>query len=446
MLSKLRIKNFKCLRDTGDLEIRPLTFLVGPNSSGKSSVLQMLLILRQTVDSTDIHNPLATSDGWVQMGAYPEFVYRGEYKRDLEVEFEVPGPPAGKSKRGKSRDKFETLSTKAVFGYNPKTTRIEIKEREINLGNRLRERVFREKKGKKFSVTLDYKEKGKRRKWSRHDVIPIKFYDFGVTLKPREKPGDFLKSLPAPEAFKTLAYWIERRFRDLFYLGPLRELPKRFYVTSGQTPQDVGTRGEHAVDVFNFSRWSDNTRIRRIREEVRVWLKEFGIATDIQLDRISKKQNYYRIVITDPATGVETSLADIGFGASQTLPIIIESFYVPPGSTILIEQPEIHLHPKAQCVLGDLFIAAAGDADRTFIIETHSEHVLARIRRRIAEGKIKRDKVAIYYFEPTVDGTHIQEITLTKQGQYDSFPEGFFEEDVAEAFAHLGAMRAPRKR
>lgn len=438
MLTKLRIKNFKCLQDTGDLEIRPLTLLVGPNSSGKSSLLQMLLMLRQTVDSTDIDNPLAANNGWVQMGAYPEFIYKGDPKRDLEVILEFT-EPLRKIKRKEHSEKPKKLYLKAVFCYNRKTTQIELKEREISLDNEACERVVRQK-GKKYSAVLSYLEKEEQKEWCRDDVRPIKFYDFGLTLKRGEKPQDITKTLPPANLFRRPAFIMEREFRNLFYLGPLREFPKRFYVTSGQAPQDVGTRGERAVDVLWFSHRSGSKRIRKIEEEARSWLKMINIANDIKLDRVGRG-NYYRVIIIDPATGVETNLADIGFGASQTLPIIIESFYAPPGSVILIEQPEIHLHPKAQSILGDLFIKAADEGNRTFIIETHSEHILARVRRRIAEKRIRKENIAIYYFEPTSDGTRIHEVTLNEQGQYESFPEGFFEEDVVEAFEHLKAIK-----
>jgi predicted ATPase len=437
MFTKLRIKNFKCLQDTGDLQIRPLTLLVGPNSSGKSSLLQMLLMLRQTVDSTDMDNPLAANNGWVQMGAYPEFIYKGEYNRELEINLELTEFMPLRITREEHGPR--KLYVKAVFCYNRKTTQIELKEREISLDNETCERVVR-RKGKKYSAVLSYLEREEQKEWRRDDVRPIKFYDFGLTLKRGEKLEDIRKTFPPVNLFRRPAFIIEREFRGLFYLGPLREFPKRFYVTSGQAPQDVGTRGERAVDVLWFSHRSASKRVRKIEEEVRNWFREFGIAADMRLDHVGRG-NYYRVVIIDPATGVETNLADIGFGASQTLPIIVESFYAPLGSVILIEQPEIHLHPKAQSILGDLFIKAAGEAQRTFIIETHSEHILARVRRRIAEKRIGKENIAIYYFEPTSDGTRIHEVTLNEQGQYESFPEGFFEEDVVEAFEHLKAMK-----
>jgi predicted ATPase len=396
-------------------------------------------MLRQTVDSRDIDIPLAANNGWVQMGAYPEYIFKGESQRDLEVMLEFLQPVGSKSDTTSERD---ALALRAVFCYNRKTTGIELKEREISLksSSPLDEKVKR-RKGKKYSATLSYLEKGKKRTWRRDSVRPIKFYDFIPLLKQGEKLEDLYKSMPAREHFLALGHIVEVELRKLFYLGPLREFPRRVYVTSGQAPQDVGTKGERAVDALWFSHRSQSKRIRQIEAEVRDWFEQFGVASNISLAPLGST-NYYRVLVVDPYTGVKANLADIGFGASQTLPIIIESFLAPPDSCLLIEQPEIHLHPKAQSILGDLFIKASQEYHRAFIIETHSEHILARIRRRIAEGKIDSESVAIYYFEPSPKGSQIQRVTLNEKGQYESFPPGlFFEEDLTEAFEHLKAMK-----
>jgi predicted ATPase len=149
------------------------------------------------------------------------------------------------------------------------------------------------------------------------------------------------------------------------------------------------------------------------------------------------------MIVLDPCLEIETNLADIGFGASQTLPIIVESFYASPGSLILVEQPEIHLHPKVHSTFGDLFIKAVNENIRTFIIETHSEHILARVRRRIAEGRIDKNKVAIYYFERGKDGTNIREVILNMEG----FSVGTwdnFRADLAMAFKQPHDRNLPR--
>jgi len=206
----------------------------------------------------------------------------------------------------------------------------------------------------------------------------------------------------------------------LFYLGPLRIFPKRFSGPSGQVLQDVGVRGERAIDVLWYLNRSKEKEEKVVSLQVQKWVKEFGFADKMELSRIGES-NIYRVLI-------------------QVILVIIESFYARNDSLILIEQPEIHLHTKAQSILGDLFISAFNNGKHHFIIETHSEHLLSRIRRRIAEGKIKKEGVVIYYFENTFDGTSIQEVELNEKGQYNTFPKGFFEEGYNEAVKHLKAL------
>ena len=151
------------------------------------------------------------------------------------------------------------------------------------------------------------------------------------------------------------------------------------------------------------------------------------------------------LIVEDSHTRIPVNISDVGFGASQILPLIVEGFHCPNNSIIISEQPEIHLHPKIQAELGDMLIDVVKE-NKFIIIETHSEHLIARVRRRIAEGKISRKKVSIYYFEPESRGTRIEEIILDDDGQYLYFPEGFFEEDIEEAFKHLKAIKKRNSR
>lgn len=397
-------------------------------------------MLKQTVDSTDFDNPLLANGKWTEVGTYPEFIYKGERNRNLEINFEFTLNPDAKGIpehiiESKDRKNKQKIKFRVVLYYNQKTTQIQLINSEINLNGTIRASITRST-NRKYSATVNWLNDEKLVNWNQHNVKPMKFYGFVAPLKKGEKSNR--------NWFEMFVYRmvIEREFSNLFYLGPLRQFPQRIYVASGQAPKDVESRGQRAVDVLWFAHRSSQGDTKNIEHEVRNWFNKFAIAKDIKLDRIGKGSNYYRLVITDPATGTEVNFVDIGFGASQTLPIIIQSFYAPDDSILLIEQPEIHLHPKAQSILGDLFIKAVNDADRTFIIETHSEHILARVRRRIAEKKIDKERVAIYYFEATNDGTIIKEVTLNEKGQYVDFPEGFFEEDLNEAFEHLKAMNS----
>lgn len=390
----------------------------------------MLLTLKQTVDSTDFHNALIANDNWIQLGAYPEFVYKGESKRNISISMELTTPARF--------DKMEIpgdIRFNFSLKYNHKTTQIELDKSEISAGEEYKLQIIHKKNRNEYYAKITYKNNGEQNITKYNNVFPLKFYNFVPSLKKGETFEENLKGRLPPRIYWKLNLIIEDVLRDFFYLGPLRDYPRRFYITSGQSPPDVGIRGERAVDVLWLSHRSDS----KVENEVRNWLKKFDIAQDIKLTRV-RKGNYYIVNIVDPQTETEVNIADIGFGASQTLPIIIESFYAPSDSVILIEQPEIHLHPKAQSILGDLFIKATKENNRTFIVETHSEHMLSRVRRRIAENKINASDIAIYYFKPTPEGTKIQRVTLNDQGQYESFPEGFFEEDVIEAFEHLKAI------
>jgi predicted ATPase len=138
-------------------------------------------------------------------------------------------------------------------------------------------------------------------------------------------------------------------------------------------------------------------------------------------------------------TKMKDNLKDVGFGVSQILPIVTEGIMARPGTTIIVEQPEIHLHPRAQARLADLFIDLAHQ-DKSFIIETHSEHMLLRFARRIAEGSLKKKDIAVYEFKLTEDGTKITEIPFDDQGNLKKWPGGFFETELEETMKHVKAQ------
>lgn len=430
MLTKLRIRNFKCFEDTGEMEIRPLTLLVGPNSSGKSSIMQFLLALRQTVESPDIRTAFAPNGIWVSLGSYPDFIFRHYWQRELEAVLEftelLPIPVRSSSQPNK-------LRLKVRWRYNKKTTQIRLEESELVFNDGEFSQSLMRRAGRYEATLKIASEDGKE--W-RHEVLPIHFYGFfAVRIKKGEKPSDFLPEVPRyPTVFA-----VRQSFHLVFYLGPLREFPQRSYAISGQAPSDVGVRGERSAEALWFASRTKKQR-QQMLENINRWVKEFGIAKEVRLQRLGKS-NQYQVLFVDATTNLPVNIADVGFGASQLLPIIVQGFYAPSGSLLLIEQPEIHLHPKAQATLGDLLMEVVKAGDRQIIVETHSEHLLVRIQRRIAEQKFSHEQVAIYYFEPTPGGTKIHRLELDEYGQLvEPIPEGFFEEGWREALAQIVAI------
>jgi predicted ATPase len=146
----------------------------------------------------------------------------------------------------------------------------------------------------------------------------------------------------------------------------------------------------------------------------------------------------YRVRVKVSETSSEVSIPDVGFGVSQVLPVVVESFYAQPNSTVIIEQPELHLHPAVQLNLADLFIAAvqsleAGvDRNVQFIIESHSEHFLRRLQRRIAEQKIAKEEVAIYFCDSGPRGSTITPLEIDPYGNISNWPPNFFGDQMTE--------------
>lgn len=451
MITALRIRNFKSLADTGTLAVRPLTFLVGPNSAGKTSIVQSLLLLRQTVESRDLKNPLSINGPYVQLGSYPDLLFMHDYKTRLQFELDFnsrPGRflPALFPNKGLSEYPLVDVHFEVEFGYNKKTMQVFLQRCSFEfLPTGIKMEIARTP-GAKYQASVYPGEGGA----NEVKVIPVsgveKFYaarrfeyKSRLTVATRRFRSD-LEFLG-----KRLAREIEQLFGNVFYIGPLREWPKRIYIATGEAPADVGLKGELSVDVLWVQARTKRTR-ERLLGRVNHWMREFEIGSEVTLRRIGG--NNYSVMFKDPKTGLDVNLADVGFGASQVFPIVVEGFYAGDQAMLLIEQPEIHLHPRAQGTLGDLLIdIATSGGGKNLLVETHSEHVLGRIRRRIAEKKLRGEDVAIYYCKPSAKGTVISQIGINERGQYEGegLPPGFFEEGYIETVEQFKALAEQRR-
>lgn len=142
------------------------------------------------------------------------------------------------------------------------------------------------------------------------------------------------------------------------------------------------------------------------------------------------------LVLRDVKKSTTVTHRDVGIGISQVLPVLVMAF-ASRGKLLAMEQPEIHLHPALQAELADVFIEAAfGGRGNTFILETHSEHLILRIMRRIREGKLRPEDVGVLFVEPLSQGSRFTELRLDEEGDFiDEWPGGFFEESFHEKFA-----------
>jgi len=165
------------------------------------------------------------------------------------------------------------------------------------------------------------------------------------------------------------------------------------------------------------------------------WLREMGLINRFRVEEIGKGSNRWQAIVQTSPGGVEAFLTDVGFGVSQVLPVVTLLQYVPEGSTVILEQPEIHLHPLAQANLADVIINAALHRRVQVILESHSEHLLLRLQRRIAEQKISSDEIKLYFCTLLRGESRLKPLKLDLFGQITNWPENFLGDAFGETYA-----------
>lgn len=458
MLTAFSVTHFKSVRDSGKICINPLTIFIGPNNSGKSSLLQVLLALKQTIESRGIENPFSTGGrssyvtqkrDYIDLGRYEDFIFLNDKKRDLSFNlyFEIDSPDKDfilDENRKESQRKMN-IETESVLSYEK--DRIYLKTFILNWDGKTL--TFKSP----TDIEQNFMDEGVLSEvLERLEISPLymkkKFYyvpssSFYLSYKLFLSYYEIEKGIVAErgvseeiirinQILTAFQQEITATFEKLLYLGPLREYPQRYYFVSDENVLDVGIKGEKAVEVLFVSKSTSG----EIFQKANSWFKNLGLG-ELSFKRF---ESFLALTISHPtmrkgSQPLKVNIASMGFGASQILPLIVEGFYAPENAVILIEQPEIHLHPQLQAEIGDLLIDIAKTGKR-LIIETHSEHLLLRIQRRVAEELIDADDVAVYYFEQTENGTKITALELDEFGRFTNWPTGFFEEDLTEAYEH----------
>ncbi len=450
MLNFLRIKNFKAWRDTGPIRLAPLTVIFGANSAGKSSLGHLLLALKQTALSTDRKRALhlGNESTLIDLGTFADCLHGHDLTKSLEFEMgwtlpkplEVRDPlQSGKRYLGDRLDLVVTIAA-------GKTGQPEIDSMRYNLGSAdgvVLDVNLARAENRKFSLDSD----GYRfvmadgRKWPLEE--PEKFYRISDVSMARFKNAGFLTDF---------ALATEAMLGNLSYLGPLRKPPQRTYQWSGDTPEGVGQMGESAIAAI-LAAQNEGRRLNRgpgmhrqsFAELVAGWLKDLGVIHSFVVRPVAEGRKEYEVMVKTHADAPEVKITDVGFGVSQVLPVLVQAFYCSPNSTVWMEQPEIHLHPQVQAELADVFISAIrsredGNARNVqLIIESHSEHFLNRLQRRVAEGEITPDDVAIYFCKRSGAATELEPLRINLCGDIENWPENFFGDEMADLTARTVA-------
>jgi predicted ATPase len=450
VFTEIEARNFKSWRTLGPLRLAPITGFFGANSSGKTSILQLILLLKQTSASTDRTQALELGDGrsLVDLGSFRDLTY-GEEATDLEIgirwdtanSVEVLDPVTGSDVLFSASDfSFETTIAPASsggmevvrFAYTAGDTFVAM--------DRARQAHRRDAEYQLSAIVRghdDYLRRTPGRPWPLPS--PIKCYGF-----PDEATGYYQNS----GFIGDLELALDRQLTDrTFYLGPLRSNPLREYRWKGTHPEDVGESGERAVEALLASRERGRTNARKfnalgramrritVEEHVAEWLKELRLVDDFRVQRLSDEADIYRVLVKKTASSREVFITDVGFGVSQILPVLVLLAYVPEGSTVILEQPEIHLHPAVQAGLADILIEVSKVRRVQILVESHSEHLLRRLQLRTADETTTPELFALYFCVNDQGQSRVDDLGLNIFGEIENWPSDFFGDPLGETAA-----------
>lgn len=452
MLTALEIENFKTWA-SADVEFGRITGLFGTNSSGKSSIIQYLLLLKQTKEATDRAISFDFNGQYVNLGGYTDVVRGHDDSVDIKwsLKFELNEPLSivdPSTKRTKAFVRSSNIDVSGTSGMG--LAGVFSKRLSYKVGG-FQSFSLNAKKGESSSFELKASGGDFRfirtpgRAWQIPG--PIKGYAFPDQARTYFQNASFLSDLESV---------YEAQLDNIYYLGPLREYPKRDYTWARSRPRDVGVRGEKVIDAILAATAANEVRnlkhkakLKSFQEMVAYWLTEMGLIKSFEVSELAKGSNYWQAHVVIKEGGPKALLTDVGFGISQVLPIVTLLYYVPSGSTVILEQPEIHLHPLAQANLADLIINVAVHRNVQVIFESHSEHLLLRMQRRIAEEAISSDMIKMYFCDAPKGESSLSDLEVDEYGQIENWPENFmgdaFGETVAAEKARLKRMRAGSK-
>ena len=489
MLENISLENFKGFKKLHELKVKPITILCGTNSCGKTSILQSILLLKQTLESQDPNQILLLNGRFVNLGSFENIIFEKNLDNPLVFEFtfklnnedeESPNYRNTIQLRRLLIDfapQIRLLQTEDILIY----IKIVVKTPKPKIKNRIKskshikgitveqlqfriEKIDSDKQkipGASIDIQLidndlytiswqnlknrirgDKESSKDRRLTAKVEFTNLfSFSSFLVT----EIDSTSMRGL---SAIASSFYMVNNLFKTIFssysYIGPLREEPSRRYIYEEEITE-IGIKGENAAYIYLTDKdqtisnhYFYDTKSNSFKQKKEMTLSN---AVEEWLDLMNIKgfkselinEIVYLNLNSSSASKTRVSIADVGFGVSQIFPILLEGLRMPQQHTLLLEQPEIHLHPNLQMQLSDYFIALALSGKKV-MVETHSDHVINRLVRRIVEdetGKLK-DLIGIYFISATDSGSVYEEVSIDENFGVTNWPVDFFDQTALE--------------
>lgn len=406
-ITAISVRGFKSIFSRTKLDIHRLTIISGSNSSGKSSFLQPLLLLKQTLEAPFDPGPLQMAGPLVDFTSAEQFLSRISNTRrakSFEIGIEL-------SRETWIYLKFRHVSAKGIV----------LDSMTHEVGGRthtFKSRMTHDDIIKEFTnvehVMSYYEAFGKEGELKL--VIDRDRCFFGIGLKKRTERFSIGLSPAAPVGYELLS---------MIHLPALRGNPERSYRTSAVGGRYPGDFREYVASLIHTWSKTEDWRIEALTAN----LSKLKLTGTIETKTIDETRFEVRVG-RKPATGKLSkddlvNIADVGFGVSQTLPILVALLAADPGDIVYIEQPEIHLHPRAQAEMARVLAEAANRGVRV-VIETHSSLLLLSIQGCIAEGIVDSDRVCLNWFTRNSNGeTKVVEAKVDELGRFGDWPVDF---------------------
>lgn len=501
MLKSISLKNYKCFKDETTIDIAPLTVLCGVNSSGKSSILKSLLMLKQTAEGKLSEPLLLLSGNLVDCGIFDNVINSkanaDEHTFIVKNRFEINNHKLStigtfiKRQDAKEFNELEKMYasvnqtiTRFIFNTEIEVRRCIDSENEFSpylSNNRIQKyKIIIDVEGEEgiiqdcngyiaFDFIDDFDNthseiEPHKLSWSKIPYL-YKKNNKNVQNEQNLKFGNFnnykcsctFNGLAISNVFAyemkpfiknvipnilSITRIISNQYNGINYIAPLRNVPERTYLIN-KNVESVGVNGENApillakykkqlITTDMYCPWTNKYEINengyvtaKLEQIVQQWLNYFELG---KLDILGDKSGTVSLRLNDQ------NIVDVGFGASQILPIIIQGIFMDKEQTLLIEQPEIHLHPKMELQMADFLIAIA-ETGRNVIIETHSDHIKNRLLRRIIEDDSRslQKNINMFFIKQETQGI-AKSIPIIIDDEYgiQEIPDGFFDQAANE--------------
>ena len=417
-ITKIAVSGFKSLAEECAIDICPLTILAGANSSGKSSIMQPLLLLKQTVEAPYDPGPLLIEGPNVQFTLVEQFLSKLVNKERAD-RFQIGI---------ETRDSGFSCSVRTIF-----------------------------KKGTSGIELLEMTDKSKSEAYPSWRPSHITLYpempleeirvlaDQGLIPKDsnavRRSRCFLCPEYPGGHVFVASAASLHFHIFNSIHLPGSRGNPERTYKPASTGPQYPGTFENYTASIIH--KWQETTdeRLGTLADT----LYALGLTGQIATKKIDDTRIEVQVsLLPHRGTGQTdmVSIADVGFGVSQVLPVLVALLVAEPGRLVYLEQPESDLHPRAQVALAQVLADAAKRGVRV-VAETHSSLLLLAVQTLVAEGSLPSELVKLHWFKRGENGaTEIKTADLDEAGAYGDWPEDFDDVDLKAQSRYIKAAQS----